>query len=119
MSYIVLYISLLIIIINEVIFIVIVERTINWDKTDCEKVSAVIEVKVAPQRGLGFDKIAERIYRFEEVESVSLMSGAYDLSVTIEGKSKETNTVNNIINETCVTTLRRIKKIRKDLNISK
>ena len=60
---------------------------INWDKTDCEKVSAVIEVKVAPQRGLGFDKIAERIYRFEEVESVSLMSGAYDLSVTIEGKS--------------------------------
>lgn len=60
---------------------------INWEKTDCEKVSAVIEVKVAPQRGLGFDKIAERIYRFEEVESVSLMSGAYDLSVTIEGKS--------------------------------
>jgi len=46
---------------------------INWDKTDCEKVSAVIEVKVAPQRGLGFDKIAERIYRFDEVESVSLM----------------------------------------------
>ena len=60
---------------------------INWDKTDCEKVSAVIEVKVAPQRGLGFDKIAERIYRFEEVESVSLMSGSCDLSVTIEGKS--------------------------------
>jgi len=60
---------------------------INWDKTDCEKVSAVIEVKVAPQRGLGFDKIAERIYRFDEVESVSLMSGGYDLSVTIDGKS--------------------------------
>ena len=60
---------------------------INWDKTECEKVSAVIEVKVAPQRGLGFDKIAERIYRFDEVESVSLMSGGYDLSVTIEGKS--------------------------------
>ena len=60
---------------------------INWEKTDCEKVSAVIEVKVAPQRGLGFDKIAERIYRFDEVESVSLMSGGYDLSVTIEGKS--------------------------------
>ncbi|MCI8307432.1 MAG: Lrp/AsnC family transcriptional regulator [Lachnospiraceae bacterium] len=60
---------------------------VNWEKTDCEKVSAVIEVKVAPQRGLGFDKIAERIYRFDEVESVSLMSGGYDLSVTIEGKS--------------------------------
>ncbi len=60
---------------------------INWDKTDCEKVSALIEVKVAPQRGLGFDKIAERIYRFDEVESVSLMSGGFDLSVTIEGRS--------------------------------
>lgn len=60
---------------------------INWDKTDCEKVSALIEVKVAPQRGLGFDKIAERIYKFDEVESVSLMSGGFDLSVTIEGKS--------------------------------
>ncbi len=60
---------------------------INWDKTDNEKVTAYIEVKVAPQRGLGFDKIAERIYRFDEVESVSLMSGAYDLSVTIVGKS--------------------------------
>lgn len=60
---------------------------INWDKTDNEKVTAFIEVKVAPQRGLGFDKIAERIYRFDEVESVSLMSGAYDLSVTIEGKT--------------------------------
>lgn len=60
---------------------------INWDKTGCEKVSALIEVRVAPQRGLGFDKIAERIYKFDEVESVSLMSGGFDLSVTIEGKS--------------------------------
>ena len=47
---------------------------INWDKTDCERVTAWIEVKVAPQRGLGFDKIAERIYKFEEVESVYLIS---------------------------------------------
>ena len=60
---------------------------INWDKVENEKVTAFIEVKVAPQRGLGFDKIAERIYRFDEVESVSLMSGAYDLSVTIEGRT--------------------------------
>ena len=49
---------------------------INWDKTDCEKVSALIEVKVTPQRGLGFDKIAERIYKYDEVESVSLISGS-------------------------------------------
>ena len=60
---------------------------VNWDRTDCEKVSAIIEVKVAPQRGLGFDKIAERIYKFDEVESVSLMSGGFDLAVTIEGRS--------------------------------
>lgn len=60
---------------------------INWDKTDCEKVTALIEVKVTPQRGLGFDKIAERIYKFDEVESVSLISGTFDLSVMIEGKT--------------------------------
>ena len=58
---------------------------INWDKTENEKVSAFIEVKVAPQ--LGFDKIAERIYKFDDVESVSLMSGGFDLGVTIEGKT--------------------------------
>ena len=60
---------------------------INWDKTDCEKVTALIEVKVAPQRGLGFDRIAERIYKFDEVEDVYLMSGGFDLTVMIEGKS--------------------------------
>ncbi|HEX3077315.1 MAG TPA: Lrp/AsnC family transcriptional regulator [Lachnospiraceae bacterium] len=60
---------------------------INWDKTESEKVTALIEVKVTPQRGEGFDKIAERIYKFEEVESVYLMSGGFDLTVIIDGKS--------------------------------
>ena len=60
---------------------------INWDKTPIEKVKAVIEVKVTPQRDRGFDAIAERIYRFDEVTAVYLMSGAYDLAVIIEGKS--------------------------------
>lgn len=60
---------------------------INWDKMGCEKVTALIEVKVAPQRGQGFDHIAERIYKFDEVESVYLMSGGFDLTVMIEGKS--------------------------------
>lgn len=60
---------------------------INWDNTHCEKVTALIEVKVAPQRDLGFDKVAERIYQFDEVESVYLMSGGFDLTVIIEGKS--------------------------------
>lgn len=60
---------------------------INWDQTDCEKVTALIEVKVTPQRDMGFNKVAERIYRFEEVESVYLMSGGFDLTVLIQGKS--------------------------------
>ena len=60
---------------------------INWDQTDCEKVTALIEVKVTPQRDMGFNKVAERIYKFEEVESVYLMSGGFDLTVLIEGKS--------------------------------
>lgn len=58
---------------------------INWDKVGEEKVSAIIEVKISPQREVGFDVVAERIYRFPEVRSVRLMSGAYDLAVFIEG----------------------------------
>ena len=60
---------------------------INWEKTDIEKVSALIEVKVTPQRGQGFDRIAERIYNYPEVKSVYLISGGYDLLVTLEEKS--------------------------------
>lgn len=60
---------------------------INWDKVQRERVTALIEVKVTPQRGLGFDKIAERIYQFREVQSVYLMSGGFDLTVIIEGKT--------------------------------
>lgn len=60
---------------------------INWDKVQCERVTALIELKVTPQRGLGFDKIAERIYQFDEVQSVYLMSGGFDLTVILEGKT--------------------------------
>ena len=60
---------------------------INWDNVNTEKVVSLIEVRVTPQRGLGFDKIAERIYRFDEVWSVYLMSGGFDFTVIIEGKS--------------------------------
>ncbi len=60
---------------------------IDWDKTSKEVVTALIEVKVTPQRGLGFDVIAERIARFPEVTSVYLMSGGFDFMVLIEGKS--------------------------------
>ncbi|OPY59701.1 MAG: AsnC family protein [Pelotomaculum sp. PtaU1.Bin035] len=58
---------------------------VNWDKLGSEKVNALIEVKISPQRDVGFDAVAERIYRFPEVRSVMLMSGAYDLAVMIEG----------------------------------
>ena len=60
---------------------------IDWDKTDREYVSAVIELKIAPQRDRGFDKIAEKIINYPEVQSVHLMSGGYDLLVVIEGKT--------------------------------
>lgn len=61
--------------------------TVNWDKTDRERVEAMIEVRVTPQRDMGFDAVAKRIYRFEEVKSVYLMSGAYDLLVLVEAKT--------------------------------
>lgn len=60
---------------------------INWEKTSTEKVSALIEVKVTPQRGQGFDRIAERIYNYPEVTSVYLISGGFDLLVTLDEKS--------------------------------
>ncbi|MBR6522285.1 MAG: Lrp/AsnC family transcriptional regulator [Oscillospiraceae bacterium] len=60
---------------------------VDWDKTGEEIVTALIEVKVTPQRGDGFDRIAERIYQFEEVESMYLMSGAYDFTVIITGRT--------------------------------
>lgn len=60
---------------------------INWDKADKERVEGMIEVKVTPQRDLGFDAIAGRIYRFDEVKSVYLMSGSYDLLVLVEART--------------------------------
>ena len=60
---------------------------IDWEKTSRDKVTALIEVRVTPQRGQGFDNIAERIYKYPEVNSVYLISGGYDLLVTLEGKS--------------------------------
>ena len=60
---------------------------IDREKTNIEKVSALIEVRVTPQRGMGFDKIAERIYNYPEVNSVYLISGGFDLMVTLEGKT--------------------------------
>ena len=60
---------------------------INWQKFGDDTVTAIIEVNLTPEREVGFDAIAERIYRFEEVRTVYLMSGSFDLLVIIEGKS--------------------------------
>ena len=60
---------------------------INWDKTDTEKVTAFIEVRVTPQRGQGFEKLAERITNYPEVKSIYLMSGAFDFAIFLEGKT--------------------------------
>ncbi len=60
---------------------------VDWDRTERESVTALIEVNVTPQRGEGFDRVAERIYQYEEVESVYLMSGSFDLTVIISGRT--------------------------------
>ncbi|MEG0229993.1 MAG: Lrp/AsnC family transcriptional regulator, partial [Oscillospiraceae bacterium] len=59
---------------------------IDWDKTDRDYVTALIEIKVSPKANEGFDEIAKKIMRFDEVESVSLMSGGFDLCAIVRGK---------------------------------
>ncbi len=63
------------------------KSVIDWDRVDSASVSAVIELKVVPKAGFGFEDVAERISQYPEVESVSLMSGACDLMVTVRGKT--------------------------------
>lgn len=60
---------------------------IDWEKVDSDNVTAYIEVRVTPQRGQGFDKVAERIYQFSQVSACSLMSGGFDLFVIVEGRT--------------------------------
>ncbi|MCC8121114.1 MAG: Lrp/AsnC family transcriptional regulator [Oscillospiraceae bacterium] len=63
------------------------QAIVDWDRAKSEAVTALIEVKVTPQRGEGFDRVAERIYQYDEVQSLYLISGAYDLTVIIAGKT--------------------------------
>ena len=63
------------------------KAVVDWDKTDREYVTAIIELKVTPRRDIGFEGIAETIMAFDEVESVYLMSGGYDLSVRVNGQT--------------------------------
>lgn len=93
---------------------------VNWDKLQSRRVTAVIDVRVLPQREVGFDSIAKKIYRFEEVSSVALMSGGYDLQVTVEGTdlrevsrfiSEKLATIENV---TATTTHFLLKKYKAD-----
>ena len=70
---------------------------IDWDKTSIEKVNALIEVRVTPQRGRGFDSVAERIYNYPEVNAVYLISGGYDLLVTLSALDSVLSTKTNFI----------------------
>jgi len=83
---------------------------IDWSKVEGqENVTAMIDVKVTPKRGVGFDEVAQRISRFPEVSSLYLMSGAYDLSITVEGRSmiqisqfvsEKLSTIENVVSTT-------------------
>ena len=63
------------------------KAVIDWEKIDLDRASAIIEIKVTPKAGLGFEEVAARIAKYPEVESVALVSGAYDLSVTVKGRT--------------------------------
>lgn len=92
---------------------------INWDETSADEgVTAMIDVKVTPKREVGFDDVAERLYRFQEVKAVYLMSGAYDLSIQIEGKtmkeisrfvSEKLSTLDSVLSTTTHFILKRYK----------
>ncbi|MBZ4688587.1 MAG: hypothetical protein PWQ96_1680 [Clostridia bacterium] len=93
---------------------------IDWEKAGRETVEAVIDVRVSPQRDVGFDVVASKIYRFPEVKSVYLMSGTYDLSVVVEGKNmkdvalfvaEKLATIENVLS---TTTHFRLKKYKED-----
>ena len=92
---------------------------IDWDKVTQERIHALIEVRVTPQRGRGFDEIAERIYKYPEVQSTYLISGAYDLLVFMEGKtlreissfvSQKLSTLESVISTTTHFVLRKYKE---------
>jgi len=97
---------------------------INWEMTDREFVTAVIELNVTPQRGEGFDKVAQRIYQYPEVKDLSLMSGGYDLCVIVKGKTfqqvamfvaKELATISSVVSTATHFVLRRYKELDVEL----
>lgn len=96
------------------------KAVIDWERLDTAYVSALIELKVTPKAGLGFEEIAERVMKYNEVESVYLMSGGYDLCVIVKGKTfqqvamfvaKELSTIDSVISTATHFVLRRYKEM--------
>ena len=97
---------------------------IDWERLDSAYVSAIIELKVTPKAGLGFEDVAERIMKYPEVESVYLMSGVYDLNVVVKGKTfhevakfvaKELATIDSVTSTATHFVLRRYKEMDVEL----
>ena len=100
------------------------KAVIDWDQLDNAYVSAIIELKVTPKAGFGFEDVAAKVMKYPEVESVYLMSGGYDLSVTVTGKTfqevamfvaKELSTIDSVISTTTHFILRRYKELDVEL----
>jgi DNA-binding Lrp family transcriptional regulator len=96
------------------------KTVIDWEKTDYPYVSAIIELKVTPKEGLGFEEVAEKISRYKEVESVYLMSGVYDLNVVVKCKTlqevahfvaSELSTIDSVTSTATHFVLRRYKEL--------
>ena len=100
------------------------KAVIDWDRLDNAYVSAIIELKVTPKAGFGFEDVAAKVMKYPEVESVYLMSGAYDLSVVVKGKTfhevarfvaKELSTIESVISTSTHFVLRRYKELDVEL----
>ena len=100
------------------------KAVVDWERMDSAYVSAIIELKVTPKAGLGFEEVARRIMKYPEVESVYLMSGGYDLSVIVKGKTfqevalfvaKELSTIDSVLSTSTHFVLRRYKEMDVEL----
>ena len=100
------------------------KAVVDWERMDSANVSAIIELKVTPKAGLGFEEVALRVMKYPEVESVYLMSGGYDLSVMVKGKTfqevalfvaKELSTIDSVLSTSTHFVLRRYKELDVEL----
>ena len=96
------------------------KAVIDWEKLDSAYVSAIIEINVVPKAGLGFEEVAEKLMKYDEVESVYLMSGVYDLNVVVKGKTlqdvarfvaRELATIDSVTSTTTHFVMRRYKEM--------